>query len=358
MNLHISRTRTAARVSCTLLWLLGELFLATAFAQAPNAEFQHQLQVAQQRYQAGDLDGAIAAYQQASRLNPQSGLAYSGLGSALLDQGNPKDSVSALEQAIALLDKPAAAVPGSPELRRVADPLNLAVTLNNLALAYYQLNRFDEAFARADRAVQIQPSLSNCWNTRGMVLEIEGKLDDAIVSYRKAVGISPKSANMSHNLGEALQKKGQLDEATVVLQQGLGFHPSDAELLAAYGNALAAKERFAEAAAAYQKSLAATPDVPAALYGLGFALRFQGKYPEALKALLRAHEMVPDDADTTLGLSSLYAEMGRYEEAAPLIQSMASTNGGNPLYLLLQADTMINGKKRSYHPLEQSRSSQ
>ncbi|MCU1317921.1 MAG: hypothetical protein JWN63_3243, partial [Candidatus Acidoferrum typicum] len=134
MKLLISRTGTGARVSCTLLWLLGGFFLATAFAQAPNAEFQHQLQVAQQRHQAGDFDGAIATYQQAIKLNPQGGLAYSGLGSALLDKGNPKDSVSALEQAVALLDKPAAAVSGSAQLRRVADPLNLAVTLNNLAL--------------------------------------------------------------------------------------------------------------------------------------------------------------------------------------------------------------------------------
>src|SRR5947207_6113793 len=263
MRLHIAHIGIVARASWALLWLLGGLFPPSVFAQGSNPEFQRQLQAAQQRHQAGDLDGAIAAYQQAIKLNPQSGPAYSGLGSALLDKGNPKDSVSALEQAVSLLDKPAAAVPGSSQLRRVADPLNLAVTLNNLALAYYQLNRFDEAFARADRAVQINPSLSNCWNTRGMALEVQGKLDDAIASYRKAVAISPKSANMNHNLSEALQRKGQFDEAIVVLQHGLSFEPSDADLLVAYGNALVAKERFPEAEAAYQKSLAASPYVPA-----------------------------------------------------------------------------------------------
>ena len=61
-----------------------------------------------------------------------------------------------------------------------------------------------------------------------------------------------------------------------------------------------------------------------------------------MKAHLRAHELAPDDADITLGLGSLYAEMGRYEEATPMIQSMASTTGGNPLYFLLQADSLIN----------------
>jgi len=181
MKLGISRIGIDAGTSCTLLWLLSGLPPGSTLGQAPNPELSRQLQTAQQRYQTGDVDGAIAAYQQAIRLNPQSGLAYSGLGSALLDKGNPKDAVAAMEQAVALFDKPAAAVPGSSQIQRASDPLNLALTLNNLALAYYQLNRLDEALARADRAVQIQPSLSNCWNTRGMVLEIQGKLDDAIV---------------------------------------------------------------------------------------------------------------------------------------------------------------------------------
>src|SRR3989442_14361 len=99
MKLKISRTEMAARAVCTLLWILGALFPSLAFAQTPNPESQRQLQTALQRYQAGDLDGAIAAYQQAIKLNPQSGIAYSGLGSALIDKGNPKDAAAALEQA-------------------------------------------------------------------------------------------------------------------------------------------------------------------------------------------------------------------------------------------------------------------
>ena len=104
--------------------------------------------------------------------------------------------------------------------------------------------------------------------------------------------------------------------------------------------------RFPEAEAAYQKSLAASPDVPATLYGLGTALRFQGKYPDALKALLRAHELAPGDTDTTLGLANLYAETGRYGEVASLSQSLTHDYAGNPLYLLLQADTLINDNLR------------
>jgi tetratricopeptide (TPR) repeat protein len=345
MTWDISRKRRAIVTVCAFLLLLSGVWPGPLVAQGPNSEFQRQLLLAQKLYLSGDLDSAMAAYRQAIGLSPQSGTAYSGLGAVMMDKGILKDAVPVLEQAVTLLERPAAATPGSTQIRRVSDPLNLALTLNNLALAYYQLNRLVDAFARADRAVQTQPTLSNCWNTRGLVLEAQGKLDAAIESYRKAVSISPKSADMAHNLGEALQKKGQIDEALLVLEQGLNVHPAEPELLVAYGNALYAKDRFADAQAAYQKCLVASPDMAAALYGLGIALRFQGKYPDALKALLRAHALAPADEDTTLGLASLYAEMGRFDEAAPLMDSLAVNHVEDPLYLLLEADSLVSSNQ-------------
>lgn len=268
MKPGVSGIQAATVTRSVLLVILLGLFQVSSLPQAPNSEFQRQLQLAQQRYQAGDLDGAIVSYLQAVKLNPQSGIAYSGLGSALLDKGNLKDAGAALEHAVALLDPPVT-LPGTTQVAHGRDPLQFAVASNNLALVYYQQSRFDEALAVVERAVNTNSALSNCWNTRGMILEAKGKLDDAIASYRKANSISPKSSNMSHNLGEALQRKGQLDEAVLVLQQGLGFHPGDAELLTAYGNALSAKDRFTDAEAAYQKSLTARPDDAATLYGSG-----------------------------------------------------------------------------------------
>ena len=43
-------------------------------------------EVGSQRYQAGDLDGAIAAFRQAVSLNPNDSLAYSNLGLALMER--------------------------------------------------------------------------------------------------------------------------------------------------------------------------------------------------------------------------------------------------------------------------------
>ena len=114
------------------------------FSQNPTPEFLQLMKLANQRYQAGDLDGAIANYQQAVKLDPNSGAAYSSLGSALLDKGDFKGSAAAFEAAVALAEKPRAARPGSTVAAR-PDPLPLALALNNLALAYYQAHRYDDA---------------------------------------------------------------------------------------------------------------------------------------------------------------------------------------------------------------------
>src|SRR5260370_16751605 len=98
MKLGILPIGIAAGTSCTLLLLLSGSPPSSTPAQAPNPELSRQLQTAQQRYEAGDLDGAILGYQQAIRLNPQSGLAYSSLESPLLYKNNPNDPLPPLEQ--------------------------------------------------------------------------------------------------------------------------------------------------------------------------------------------------------------------------------------------------------------------
>ena len=111
-----SRETAPCDECCPLLLLLGVICQASALPQSPNSEFRRLVQLAQQRYQAGDLDGGITNYQRAVKLDPRSETAYSGLGAALLDRGDFKESPAALAVAVALLEKPKATLPGSMQL--------------------------------------------------------------------------------------------------------------------------------------------------------------------------------------------------------------------------------------------------
>src|SRR5215472_12549722 len=291
---------------------------ASLFCQSPAPGVDQQLQQAQQCMVRRDWACAISSYRQAITLNPRSDIAYLGLSAALLNKGSVDESAAALGQALPLLESRTTAS-GAETTRLSANRLNIANFLDNLAYAYYRLNRLDDAFKAEDMSVRVQPGLWGSWNTRGMILEAQGKLEDAIASYKTASGLSPRSVDITHNLSEALQRAGHFDDAIAVLQQALALNPRAAKLQTSLGNALYAKERFSESETAYQASLAQRSNDSATFYGLSLALRAQGKYAEAVKASLQAHELAPADSDATLGLAGLYSELGRYDEAASLM---------------------------------------
>lgn len=115
----LGRRLLATKKYCPLLLLLGVFCQVSALPQSPNSEFQRLSQLVQQRYQAGDLDGAITNYQRAVKLDPQSETAYSGLDAALLDKRDFNELAAVLAVAVALLEKPKATLPGSMQLSRL-----------------------------------------------------------------------------------------------------------------------------------------------------------------------------------------------------------------------------------------------
>ncbi len=266
-------------------------------------------EIGSQRYAAGDLDGAIAAFRQSINGNPNDALAYSNMGLALMDKGKLPEAAIALEQAINLMDARATLKP-APQNAKPQGFTVLGIALNNLAIVRYQQGQLDAALAAANRSIKSAAAYPDAWVTRGVILQNQGKLDEAIVSFRQAEVLNPKMATMSQNLGQALQKKGQLDEALKVLQQGAINHPDDPDLLAAYANALSQKGRLPEAVAAFKASLAIRPDSADALYGVGNDQHFLGNFPEALTALQQSHALVPTDINTTLSLAALLSDMG------------------------------------------------
>jgi tetratricopeptide (TPR) repeat protein len=197
--------RRLQRAVAFVLWLSSAHAILAQFNQAVKLD-----EVGSQRYQAGDLDGAIAAFRQAVSLNPNDSLAYSNLGLALMDKGNLPEAAMALERSIGIIDARAAMAPAPhPSSSRAYSVLGIA--LNNLAIVRYQQGQLDVALAAVTRALQAATTYPDAWVTRGVILEAQGKLDLAIAAFRQAEALNPMLASASQNLGQALQKNGQVD---------------------------------------------------------------------------------------------------------------------------------------------------
>ena len=124
----------------------------TGWAQQAAAppDFDSLLAQAMRLHQAGDLMGAIDAYQAALRIDPNRGDARSNLGAAYVRLGRFGEAIEQYQQAL-----------------RVA-PDDLAIQFN-LALAYYKAVQFADAVPLLERVVAApggNPARCCCWPIR------------------------------------------------------------------------------------------------------------------------------------------------------------------------------------------------
>jgi Flp pilus assembly protein TadD len=112
------------------------------------------------------------------------------------------------------LERIAAADPGDENAQR------------KLALAYYNLDRLDEAAAIYQRLLLVKedPVLRN---RLGNTQRDRGDAVGAEAAYRKAIADDPTLAPPYLNLAELLWRQGKDDEALALLEQGLAAVPAE-----------------------------------------------------------------------------------------------------------------------------------
>ncbi len=312
------------------LWPIVLLFCLSAvnlgFA-AQNADVTRLVRAGAQKYQAGDLNGAIAAYRQAVALQPNEVNALFGLAQALGDQGSFAEAESTYLKLLPLYE----------QLQRRAEQgvtykPSMAMVWNNLAVLYCREKKFDQAGTATDRAFGYWSSPgaapASFFVTRGMVLEGKNEPEEAVRAYQGALQKDGKNAEALLNLGVLLLNGGRADEALTVLQKGATVSKDDGLMFAALGKAFAAKERWQEAAAAYGKSVELQPTA-AVWANLGDVQRRLGKLDAALESLRQAHALAPDDAAISASLGGLLRQTGRDKEALTIAEGTSGSGSGN-----------------------------
>lgn len=129
----------------------------------------------------------------------------------------------------------------------------------NLGNALLDQGRLDEAIARYQMALQINPNAADVLNNFGNALIRRNSVDEAIAQYQKALQINPDYARARLNLGNALFEKGNLDEAISHYQKALHNNPGYERARVGLGNALLKKGRVSEAIIQYKTALQINP---------------------------------------------------------------------------------------------------
>ncbi|MBD2345392.1 CHAT domain-containing protein [Anabaena subtropica] len=243
---------------------------SNAFIQA-QALFYQGLQQAK----SGDLSGAIATYEQAIQLNPNSYEYWFNRGLTLFHLERFVEAIASYDQAIEL----------KPDYYKAW--YNRGGTLGQLGL-------YEEAIASFKQAIAVQADTPEAWSSKAWAELKLGQIGDAIASYDEALVLSPEDQENWYYRGIALGVDEQYEAAVASYDKALEIQPDFHEVWIDRGVVLFNLKQWSEAIASWDKALSIRADFYLAWYNRGVALENSGRREEALASYKQAIGIKPD----------------------------------------------------------------
>ncbi|MFC1634295.1 tetratricopeptide repeat protein [Planctomycetota bacterium] len=142
-----------------------------------------------------------------------------------------------------------------------------------------------------------------------------GDTESALLAFERAVTINPTLSESRANLGNIYLKKNLVTKAIREYQSALNINPHDAKTHNNLGNAYMQRETFNYAVYEYTRSIDLDPDFLDAYKNLAMVYTKQKRYGQAIAKLKIALNLEPDNAGCLSQLGDVYSQMGDYEQA-------------------------------------------
>lgn len=206
---------------------------------------------------------AVSCYDKAIKLNPDYSEAWSDRAHALMMLDRGKEALASCEQALKI----------QPESYQVWYKRGWVLS---------RLNRRQEAIASCDKALEIQPDSYEAWCTRGVVLPLPKCRQEALSNFEKALELNPDYQRAWYNRGLLMVNLGRNEEALASFEKAITIQPDCQEFWfpqAWYGRGfvLGKLHRYQEAIASFEKALQLKPEYPAAAFYKLICLLVTGK---------------------------------------------------------------------------------
>ena len=254
-----------------------------AVGQAASSAFQRGIE----RYEAGDLEAALEAFEAAIAANATFLEAHVWAGRSALELGRP---VRAVRHWSNVLERDPDDGRARYFLRVARDQIRWGV---EAALAFYdgqaayERGDLDAARAAFERAAEANPSYKEAWVWAARTAQEAGEPADAIVGWTAVLRLDPEDARARFFLSQAEQQLAYGVEAGAAYAEGIqAFQLAD----------------FAAAEAAFRKAVEVDPDFAEAWAWLGRVAFTQTRYADAADAYARAAELDPDNDDVAFFL--------------------------------------------------------
>jgi tetratricopeptide (TPR) repeat protein len=304
-----------------------------AGAQAPSVDaFARAVQL----QQAGDREGAVAAYQALLQTQPTNVQARSNLGVVLAQLGRYQEAIDAYRAALAQ-------APNEPKVRL------------NLGIALYKAARYADAVTELAAVRTAQPE-----NLQARYLEADSHLrlgatktviellapladarrDDLALAYMLGLAyLQEKDVAKGGVLVDRILKHGESAEAHLMLgmakrgaqdlaggleelAKAVALNPELPTVHSLYGRALLETGNRDRARAEFEAELARNPlDFDALLY-LGVLIKEDAEFDKAMPYFERALGVRPGDPGVRYQIATIHVSRGETERALPLLEAI------------------------------------
>jgi tetratricopeptide (TPR) repeat protein len=277
------------------------LLAATAACSSPTAD--DHLARADQFRANGQAAEAVIEYRTALQIDPQRGDIRVKLAEVYLEQRNPAGALREYVRAADLLT-------GDVETQLKAGSLLL------LAGAY------DDAKARAEKALELQPSSGDAMLLMANAMAGLRDLDGALSQFQEAAALNPSQAGAHLGIGAVQLAKGDAAAAEASFNHAVEVAPASLEARLARANFLWASRRLPEAEQELRAALGIDPSNVLANRALGMFYLTSNRAAEA-EPHFKAIADTLKTPETTIALSDYYVLTRRPADARLVLQQLA-----------------------------------
>src|SRR6266446_5431775 len=188
-------------------------------------------------------------------------------------------------------------------------PPNLRIE-HNLGVALGARNRFDEAAAHFEKALQIDPNFYDGLVAMSVTRSHQRRMPEAIQYFQAAIRLQPDTPKAHVQLAHALWEQNRDQEALEEMRRALQSAPRDADIRGDFGLALAMVGRLPEAIEQLHEALRLNPNSAENHNNLGLTLLASGKARESIPEFEAALRLKPELTGAADNLRRAQAQLG------------------------------------------------
>jgi serine/threonine-protein kinase len=249
---------------------------------------------------------ALAAAQQAQRLNDNLPEVHYSLGSVYSDTGKTTESIAQLKRALNL-------APNSDEGYR------------RLGNAYLRSGQKDEAIAAYKKALEVNPYYWTNQNAIGMAYFQLGQYENALAAFQRVVELEPNNVFGYMNTGAVYLQQGKYSECIPMFQKAVEIEPRF-DIYSNLGTAYFYLKNYPDAVKMFEKAVEMNPNQETAMGNLADSYRWSGQkekaqltYDKAIALAFKELEVNPRQAETMESLALYFAKKGDKAKALDFI---------------------------------------